>query len=161
MACGTGFCAGKIIATIVAVGVGGYATFNYATTGCVLGSCDSEVVATDASVQGVSAEGTEALSACCSAKPECDGSDCGTGCDDCATDAALVEAAATTGAAEGCTEDAAACSEGKTCPLTGETILEVAATDSDACEKSCEDKTECHDDAQEVAVDSDAQESDG
>jgi len=150
MACGTGFCAGKIIAAIVAVGVGGYATFNYATTGCFLGSCSTEVSETStAAVQGVSAEGA---SACCSAKPDCAGDDCGTGCDDCATPATVVEAAATT--------DAPACSEGKTCPLTGE-LVEVAATDSADCKSACEDKTECQKDAEEVAVDSDTQDSDG
>lgn len=153
MACGTGFCAGKIIATIVAVGVGGYATFNYATTGCVLGNCSTDAVQTDADVQGVSAEGTEALSACCSAKPDCDGQECGTGCDDCATEAGLVEAAVTT--------EAPACSEGKVCPLTGEVMHEVAATSDEACESACEGKTDCQKDAEEVAVDSDTQDSDG
>ncbi len=40
MACGTGFCAGKIIAVLVVASAGGYAAYNYATTGTLFGSCD-------------------------------------------------------------------------------------------------------------------------
>lgn len=58
--CGTGFCAGKFIAAIVAVGLGGYAAYNYATSGSLCASCSVDS-GSSAAVQSVGAvEGSDA-----------------------------------------------------------------------------------------------------
>lgn len=139
MACGTGFCAGKIIASIVAVGLGGYAAYNYTTTGCVLGSCNTgaKVTQTTGNALAVSAE-SELVTSCTGPKEACTQAElaacesacqtaCDTPCDKEATsDAALLEVANTTEAAEQCalgcegekvaeTSDCSTCAEGGEC----------------------------------------------
>ncbi len=134
MACGTGFCVGKIIASIVAVGVGGYAAYNYTTTGCVLGSCDSEsaIVETEGNAQAVSATGE--LAGECSAAEMA------------ACETACAEATACEDAAAAC-DKATDCAEATECTKDAG-VLEVAATEgSDECALSC--------DAEKIAAASD------
>ncbi|GAB4385717.1 MAG: hypothetical protein Kow0022_12750 [Phycisphaerales bacterium] len=68
--CGTGFCAGKFIAAIVAVGLGGYAAYNYATSGSLCASCSVDS-SSPAAIQSVGAvEGSDAcpMGACSQGK---------------------------------------------------------------------------------------------
>lgn len=127
MACGTGFCAGKLIAVLVAVGAGGYASYNYATDGCPLGSsCGVTTKSVEnhaAFEQLVAQQEDDALPACCAAADQTDQAvevaatdapHCGAS-GDCpfADGAAMTEVAAT---------DAPACAADGTCPMTGEPI---------------------------------------
>ncbi|MBX3322081.1 MAG: hypothetical protein KF757_03725 [Phycisphaeraceae bacterium] len=131
MACGTGFCAAKLIAGVVAIGLGGFGAYNFATTGCVLGNCSTDKAAItetstttddkgccplgDAAVVEVAGAGVEI--ACHAAKTEC------TEVKEC-TDKAIA-----------CTDKAIAC--------TGEKTIEVAAKTD--CATACEGKTACAD----------------
>lgn len=123
--CGTGFSAGKFIAAIVAVGVGGFVAFNYATNGSLCSSCDKSKDATPAA-QAVSAE-----------TPSADACPMG-GCSMGATEVAAHGACS--GEKTACSDDmATACEGDKVCPMTGETVHEVAATEAKtgACGKEC------------------------
>jgi hypothetical protein len=126
MACGTGFCAGKLIAGIVAVGLGGFGAYNYATTGCFLGSCSTETTP----LTEISATTDEG------------------GCCPLTGDAMLEVASAETacdGAAKSECSEAKDCSEAVAC--TGDAMLEVANTEAAACtaKTECGDKTACAD----------------
>ncbi|MCC5824474.1 MAG: hypothetical protein LAT64_13420 [Phycisphaerales bacterium] len=81
MACGTGICAGKVIAIVVGLGAAGFLGFNWVTTGCPTGVCPTERAAqaaiTPASLNTEKAEGCcelmaeaacEAEKVCCSEK---------------------------------------------------------------------------------------------
>ncbi|KAA0215036.1 MAG: hypothetical protein DYG94_03705 [Leptolyngbya sp. PLA3] len=120
--CGAGFSAGKFIAAIVAVGLGGFAAFNYATSGSLCGSCKD--TKETAAVQPVGAESADA---------------CPMGaCSDKAAEVAHAGAAACTGEKSGCSGESA-CDEEKACPMTGEAVQEVAATTTKVgqCGKVC------------------------
>lgn len=133
--CGTGFSAGKFIAAIVAVGVGGYVAFNYATTGTLCGSCgtpaDAKTVQTVGAADGafepcpmsgcdMGSGVTEVAAAgksCCAGSP----ADCAGSPEDCA----------------GPNED---CQPGA-CPMSGAQIQEASTTApaTGPCGKPCEE----------------------
>ncbi|MCL4222125.1 MAG: hypothetical protein KJZ65_12240 [Phycisphaerales bacterium] len=118
--CGAGFSAGKFIAAIVAVGLGGFAAFNYATSGSLCGSCgDSKA---DATVKAVGAESADAcpMGACSDKASEM--AHAGSGC---------------MGEKTACAGEKSACEGEKVCPMTGEKVQEVAATKTGACGKVC------------------------
>lgn len=121
--CGTGFSAGKFIAAIVAVGVGGFVAFNYATNGSFCSSCDKSkdavVQPTAAGAQADCAMGDACDDAC---KEACEGGAC-----------PMSGACETDKAAGACEADKAAC------PMTGAHVEEAANTagaDS-ACQHKC------------------------
>lgn len=118
--CGAGFSAGKFIAAIVAVGLGGFVAFNYATSGSLCGSC-KDAPAT-AAVQGVGAESADACPmGACSDK----------------TKEVAHAGAACTGEKSACTGEKTACEGEKACPMTGQAVQEAAATKVGACGKVC------------------------
>lgn len=155
MACGTGFCAAKLIAGLVAVGVGGFAAYNYSTTGCVLGGCSTD----SAAVAPVSAEGDD----CCPLSGAemvevAAGEACGTACTDemkAACEAAGKECGAGS-CSEGMTEVAgksdcqSACSGTAACPSTAN-VLEAATTTECEAKTECSEKTECAESCDKVA----------
>lgn len=111
--CGAGFSAGKFIAAIVAVGLGGFAAFNYATSGSLCGSCSDPKEA--AAVKAVGAESADA----------------------CPMGACSDKVAEVAHAGSGCTGEKTACEGEKACPMTGEKVQEFAATKTGACGKVC------------------------
>jgi hypothetical protein len=118
-----------MIAAIVAVGVGGYAAYNYTTTGCVLGTCGDESASVPAaSVQEVA--GTDAAPASCDAMPACDGQDCEGPCPLCPDGAAVQEVAATT-EAPACTEGQPECQKECTQDAEEVAVEEPASEDAD------------------------------
>lgn len=72
MACGTGFCAGKIIAGVLGIGAASVLGFNWITTGCPTGVCPTEraaqVAITAASLDTAAPAQAEGPDACCAPK---------------------------------------------------------------------------------------------
>ncbi len=189
MACGTGFCAGKIIAVLVVASAGGLAAYNYTTTGTLFGNCSLEDETTETQVsyeQSAVAGQTDEKGAChgTDAAEEVaqvaakDGSGCSTekkDMDSCSKtgetamasaakmagdctremDAAITEAAATTGSHE--------CEDTGVCPMTGEPVVpencpmnsadkdcdkggdkDCSTADKKDCDKGSEKAENCH-----------------
>lgn len=169
--CGAGFSAGKFIAAIVAVGLGGFAAYNYATSGSLCGSCASDK--DSAAVQTVGAEGSDAcpMGACSDSKMA--GDCCESGGDEACEGACpmtgMMEAAHTEAGAA-CDKPCdggecdkpgdGACEGGEcegACPMEGAEVHEAAATSD--CDKPCPESG-CQKDKEEVASNS-TEKSDG
>ena len=150
---------GKAAVALVGVAAGGFAAFNYASTGCPLGSCDKSA---DAAVATVSTASAGEGSSCCplmgaesattlvsaEAESEC-ASSCSSTCD--GEKAAMF---AVNNASE--SECSSACSKDANFQLVANAKSADAGECESACEtecaSACEDKAECCDGGAEAVV---------
>jgi hypothetical protein len=190
MVCGTGFCAGKIIAVLVAVSAGGYASYNYTTSGTLLGSCSLDEKAAETEVayeQLAVSEQVDGQDACCAADAAeeivevaaTDMAGCSMDMDpgSCSMTGETAMAATTDMAGEctrdmgaattevAATTDGPACEATGICPMTGEPMADKDCPmngDAQDCPMGGGDAESCHATAEdEVAASETADDSDG